>query len=338
MSTSTTPPDEATMTTFARRLHFLSSSQEEGESGAPTEGTPPSQEKVEENNPDSPLCYLIRTPSPPNQMPTTKLPSIEVQQPANISLNSSCEAFYNANGLSKLVLMAMAIGLYSEESLPLYDPDMAPFKNARQKKAFSPHQKHILAQEIARRGAIMNKDVRCKSWPIKRLTTWLETHPIQNASDVAFVTKKTKEFRDMMTNAHNAYTTRAFSKGRVDEDGNKKENWHSNPEYCRLYHCLAHDNVKDKYIAKDAAKTRLELDAKGSPSEESSWDQLAADLFNDPSFCPWSNKYPHLHPDFEKSMDLSLDKMPAGKITPGDVRSRQKYARMAANKVSIFFV
>jgi hypothetical protein len=68
------------------------------------------------------------------------------------------------------------------------------------------------------------------------------------------------------------------------------------------------------------------LDARKSDKKPKTFEEEAAELFNDTTFAPTSLRLPSLHSDFDETKVLCLEDMP-GVITPEEVKSRMAYSR-----------
>jgi len=64
------------------------------------------------------------------------------------------------------------------------------------------------------------------------------------------------------------------------------KDWRGNIPYLRLIHCLLEDDIKRKYLERDKAMTRVELDGRNSNRMEPTvWDMIS-DRWNSHVFCP----------------------------------------------------
>jgi hypothetical protein len=82
----------------------------------------------------------------------------------------------------------------------------------------------------------------------------------------------------------------------------KTLNWIDNDPFLHLYHCLINDTIKAASLDHDNVVNGEELDARNLLDERpKTFEQEAAELFNDATFAPTPLHLPSLHSDFEKA-------------------------------------
>jgi len=219
----------------------------------------------------------------------------------------SAQQQYLASNQDKKVLLALCIGL------SVGDYSSEPYTSARKKNLFKPETLH-LSSEVKRRylrnhkGNGKLKVPKCDNWGKKKLTDWLIDNPITNQDEVSFILERELEFR----NAVQASNTEAPI---ASADG-----FYTLKSCLRLHHVLTDDRVRQLYARRNDLSDRLGTDARGSDSRPATWFEVAADLYNDSSYCPTSLALPYLHDDFADSMTLEKDFQ--RKVSPDEVKKK----------------
>lgn len=193
----------------------------------------------------------------------------------------------------------------------------------------------------------------------KFLADWLNKNPLRDANDIEYLRREEKKFYDSVLAAHlekqaiaeaatcrraagsrsssrsttttataggaNGSTTVAnTTTGATGGAGGTRGVGgllFSEIATMRLVHCLCEDaQVKDAFMNRNMTMDRQELDARNSAMRPPSWEQQAADRFNDTSFKPVSYVWPELHNAFADPIELSLDECPST-LTPTQIAS-----------------
>jgi hypothetical protein len=218
-------------------------------------------------------------------------------------------------GGSKKLLMGMCYGLSNdEEERKIGDVTLEPFASSRNKKAFTPSVKQLRVEIMRRAAALQAKAPRNSHYTKDRCYNWLMQHPIAHPVDIAFLVEEEAKFKTEVEEAVNEVKAK------------KTSNWVDNDPFLRLYHCLINDTVKAAFLERDNVLNREELDARKSDKRPKTFEQEAAELFNDETFAPTSLHLPSLHSDFDQTKVLRLEDMP-GVITPEEVKSRMADSR-----------
>jgi hypothetical protein len=148
----------------------------------------------------------------------------------------------------------------------------------------------------------------------ERCYKWLMLYPLAHPTDIAFLVQEEARFKAEVEEATNEVKAK------------KTSNWVDNDPFLRLYHCLINDKVKAAFLSRNNVLNREELDARNSDKRPKTYEQEAAELFNDSTFAPTSLHLPSLHSDFDDNKVLLLEGMP-GAITPEEVKSRMAGSR-----------
>lgn len=117
-------------------------------------------------------------------------PSYYEEPPEGPAVVGPCEAFYREDGRnSKTVLLAMAYGLYSQDTVPrkLADfEDDVLYTNMASKKLFQP-MLPALRKEIERRAEHAGINVRMRTAKRPACIEWLMDNPVNDPVDVSFL-------------------------------------------------------------------------------------------------------------------------------------------------------
>ena len=104
---------------------------------------------------------------------------------------------------SKAVLMAMCIGLKSDEEpiRDLGDMTIEPYSSSKKKRSFSP-KKCDLIKEVTRRyncnPEAFQKKPRADNWSNAMLVDWLKSNPVDDNREVDCLKKEEKKFYEML--------------------------------------------------------------------------------------------------------------------------------------------
>lgn len=236
---------------------------------------------------------------------------------AALLLVPSAKKHYKDSNGNKRILLAMCVGLVHEDGKELGDITVEPYLSSVEKRTFKP-AKQDLKREIIRRYKAerkSTKEPRPNHWNLELSTEWLRKYPVENSADKDFIFAEEKKYRDILAAAANERNqlrggNLTGSTGVV----------FTNIADLRLISVLMHDKVKEAFIKRHDVLDRQELDARNSPERQLLWNELAARLYNNQNFHPYSEVIPDLHEDFAESHDLGLQQVPT-KISPDQVKS-----------------
>ena len=110
--------------------------------------------------------------------------------------------------------------------------------------------------------------------------------------------------------------------------------WTTNEPFYRMYICIIQDEAKLALVAGDAVLAKNQLDARNNEGRPRPFEEVVADLFNDPAFPANTEVLPNLHSDFTESIDCSFAKMP-GTIKPEHVKGRMADSKAKLSRVRV---
>jgi hypothetical protein len=234
-----------------------------------------------------------------------------------------CEAHFVSSNFPWKVLFAMAIGVGPDKET-LVSAEEEPFLSSNKKSDFKPTAKDLKA-EVHRRG--MNpkgKPFPCGWWSLPQLNKHLTDHPIVDEIDVEFLRRKTNEIK---------------SAGIPSEQDDKlvtegSSRWTDPKAFLRLYHVLVEEEVKKLFLTRDNVLNRQELDARNSSQRRKTFQEAAADLYNDPNFAPSTFAWGNVHSDFAESIKLAAEDAPT-QVTPEKIMEQFNNVRAKVSQVSI---
>jgi hypothetical protein len=255
---------------------------------------PLAQTVLEDEDSDAEEHYVVSADDPPAPRLTAK----------------TC---YTEKRMSKSVLMGMCYGL-SNDGRKLGDLSLEPYASSNKKKMFTPSVKQLCLEIVRQAAARLIKAPRSSHYTKERCYKWLMLYPLAHPNDVAFLVREELRFKAEVEEATNEVRVK------------KSANWVDNDPFLRLYHCLINDKVKAAFLTRDNVLNREELDARNSDQRPKTYEQEAAELFNNTAFAPTSLHLPSLHSDFDQAKLLRLEDMP-GAITPEEVKSRMADSR-----------
>ena len=237
-----------------------------------------------------------------------------------------CEEHFISSGNSPKVLFAMAIGVGPDRET-LISAEQEPFLSSHKKSNYKPTASDLKA-EVQRRATLKYpeaKPVACRYWPLSKLNKHLtEDYPILDDIDVEFLRRKTNEIKS------------AGVPGEQDEqlveEGSSR--WIDQKAFLRLYHVLIDEEVKKLFFTRDNVFNRQELDARNSSQRRKTFQEAAADLYNDPNFAPSSYTWGHVHSDFAESIKLAAEDAPT-QVTPEKIMEQFNNVRARLSQVSI---
>jgi hypothetical protein len=205
----------------------------------------------------------------------------------NKNYSSDSERVYVDSGNSKKILLAMAYGLED-----FGDVTLEPYTTATNRKSFTPTS-DILKQEVKNRAILGGiKMPRPQGWNMLQLYGWLKDNPRTDVQDLLFLRQEVQSFANLLAAAKVEHTAE-------EELRCGREAWLGLEPFLRLYHVMLDDKIREAYGKINAVLNRTELDARNNENSPPSFYDLAADLFNNPSFNPTTSMYPELHEDFK---------------------------------------
>ena len=208
--------------------------------------------------------------------------------------NGTCvsQQVYIDSGNEKKVLYLLSVGLYGrstsgvddsddssrsscadeEEDKPLFSFDDEPW-SLLPKTVMRPQSKDYVT-EIVRRATLfaISPLPRPVNWPRTRQIEWLESHPIKDQADIAFLTAETLRLKQMLLRRAREQqvlpSDLAGGGGSTDTSGGGYNrggsNWRGIVPYLRLIMCFTQDNIKAAFLRRADAPSRAELDARNS--------------------------------------------------------------------------
>lgn len=241
----------------------------------------------------------------------------------------------HSNRLS--VLFALCIGLEETSGddgskLPLMDINEYPFKLMKKKKDIKPSL-DVLREEVKRRGELDHTNTnkpKPNGWNAKKCHDWLKANPITSDQDVAFLLQRVMAVKQVVANA----TQKTVSvSGNQPTDGEQGSKWFGPLPYLRLIHCLMEDDVKAKWIRRNAPKTIQQIDARRSEVRDEDVFEMIANRWNSSSFNP-TTMISNCHYDFSQEIDIGYDAT-AGFARASPTKVRDKLAKMKTDLTSI---
>ena len=213
---------------------------------------------------------------------------------------SSSEEHLISNNNSKKVLLVMAIGLRDKDGNVISGDFSSNVYPSKHKSKWKPLAADIL-QEIKRRKVLFGGKAKVNSqMKLSDCCAWLIKNPLRPEDGVDFVLREYCKFIESAAN---------FMKEENPQKKDKQKKWSGLKPLLRLIHCLTdNDEIKAAFNKSFTVMTRNELDGRKNSDHKrkNPWEMIAS-LYNDPNFSPKSTKYPGLHADFAKEIDLSFD-------------------------------
>jgi hypothetical protein len=176
-----------------------------------------------------------------------------------------------------------------------------------------------LKEEIHRRSSLLYqsqgmKEPRPNGWTFNKVKDWLYANNVLQIADSNFLTYELNLFKQVVQLAN----TEQIEETEFFKEGN--DTWLGPNPYLRLYHVLLDDNIRLAYCKKDDVLSRMEVDSRNNIARPKDFYELAADLFNDPSFNPTTKIYSDLHDDFNRSIELLYINAP--RVTPQKIKEK----------------
>lgn len=209
---------------------------------------------------------------------------------------------YKANNQSKKVLLAMVVGIKSQTGEHVADLEDTSHWNktvGRSKKTdYQPTKTHLV-NEMKRRKCLKQITTKTSAKDKSTLMKWLLENPVEDDSDVTFISQKVAEFEKTLRSVR-AVEDMSLAKG-------VQSQWKGNEPYLRLIHCILDTSeTRIKFQNSYAALTRESIDARNTTeiAPVNFWIEIS-ERFKDQQFKPKSLLYGYLHEDFDKELDLS---------------------------------
>lgn len=252
---------------------------------------------------------------------------VESQTAPSEPVAKTAQAEYAAKGNCKKTLLAMAIGIRTNEGDLLADIEDKTLLNRTvgmsKKQKYLPNVQ-ILDAEVTRRTELYKISPKFKGKKLKKtLIEWLSNHVISDPFDVAFLINAVQAFKG---------TIKTFQEAQEVAKDVQTGAWRGHAPYLRLIHCvLDKPEMRRDFQLSYQAPSREELD--GRVTNELPmvrfWKQVAT-LFADSSFVPKSCSYGYLHSDFAEDIDLSAVDFD---ITPEKAKSKFVALQAAVNGI-----
>jgi hypothetical protein len=235
---------------------------------------------------------------------------------------SPAEQHFTIKSYSPKILFVMSIGLKDAAGNELVDLEQPPWSNQK-KKDIKPNLKDQ-SEEILRRSAADLKPPKCSNWKAHVCTQWLKDHPVTGEADVKFLRERCLLF--------NTTALAAAAEQRAMTDGA----WRGDIPHLRLILCLIEDDIKPKFLKRDKALSRLDIDARNSDTRKPTVYELIADRWNSVTFNPVLEASV-VHENYAQSTDCShnivagLTKATASKVRDLISSMRADLVRMITN-------
>lgn len=236
--------------------------------------------------------------------------------------DGTAREYYLRKGNSKTVLLAMCLGSKAEDPKFCDPEEDEVYKNARQRNSFVP-KGPVLKEEVIRRSLLYTgKEQRCKSWAVAKVKEWLKVNPITGLQDLAFLTEEEEKYRTILNNAATERNLLAETQAQA---------WIGNAPWLRLAHAVLADEVVEAYKSVNDWNGRELTDARNSTVRPRSFEELCANKYNDPTFCPKTMEYGELHDDYLLPIDLPHEDAPM--VTAGKIKDKLSHARCELMKM-----
>jgi hypothetical protein len=234
---------------------------------------------------------------------------------------SLCEHFYMINKNSIQVLLAMCVGLTD----PKNGRVLADFDNDRLykeylEKAVVPKVPALKTEMKRRALAVGLTKFRKNSVSRPQALEWLKMNPVRGEANIRFLLQAEGKLYATLKGADEEKQAEAQEKL-------SQAAWTGCKPYLRLYICATEDAALEALRDAALAMEKDELDARNSEERPDSYEQIVADLFNDPDCDCRTDALPSLHAMFALPIDLPFKDMPGGKIDAETVKSRLADAR-----------
>ena len=200
----------------------------------------------------------------------------------------AAEDRYRFKNQSLKTLVVLCRGLKDEDGNELLDIKKEPW--SRLKTIIVKPSNADYVEEIVRRyqekkktdPSLAGSAPQPKGWNEKKLLAWLDFHPIELPSDIAFLTGIVANCKALV---------RVYIEQQPDSGAGDSRNWKGKMPYLRLIHCLVdNDQIKHAFLQRnDIDSSRLHLDNRNSVTNRAAtvWEMMS-EKFNDNTFTPES--------------------------------------------------
>jgi hypothetical protein len=214
------------------------------------------------------------------------------------SVPNKNETEFVQNSNSIKLLCAMCIGIKDDKGNAIFDLDDSKYKKLN-KREIKPSTGDY-ATEVEWRMKLYSHDpVRPKNWSMPQCLKWLNDHLIVGEHDVAFMKRAVGEFSGKVLREQEE-AQELQQQQQQDATGS----WHGKAPYLCLVHDLMEDYVRNAYLRRADAQTRLQLDSCNSEIQEPTAWEMIANRWNDVTFNPFT-RVSDCHSDFAVSIDCS---------------------------------
>lgn len=170
-----------------------------------------------------------------------------------------------------------------------------------------------------------DKIPRPNAWRMAAVMKWLQDNPIIDPDDIKFLTKEVKDFESKLT----AATKECNSEVELHKG---VEAWIGAEPFLCLYHVMMDYEICIAYAYLNQVLNQTELDARNSVIRPPYFYDLAANLYNNPTFNPETHIYSELHADFNQPIKILFKDAPTP-VTPHKIK--EKIADIQARLVVI---
>jgi hypothetical protein len=209
------------------------------------------------------------------------------------------EFVQNSNSIK--LLCAMCVGIKDDKGKAIFDLDDSKYKKLN-KREIKP-SKGNYATEVEQRMKLYSHDpVRPKNWSMPQCLKWLNDHPIVGEHDVAFMKRAVGEFSSKVIREQEE--AQELQQQQQQQQQDATGSWCGKAPYLHLVHVLLEYDVRNAYLCRADAQTRLQLDLRNSEIREPTAWEMIADRLNDATFNPFT-RVSDCHSDFAVSIDCS---------------------------------
>jgi ElaB/YqjD/DUF883 family membrane-anchored ribosome-binding protein len=216
----------------------------------------------------------------------------------------AAEDQYRFKNQSLKYLVVLCRGLKDEDGNELLDIKTEPWsklKTALVKPCNADYVEEIVRRHQEKKKtdpSLASSAPQPKGWTEKKLLAWLDLHPIELPSDIAYLTGIVANRKGLVRN---------YIEQQPDSGTGESRNWKGKFPFLRLIHCLVdNDEIKYAFLHRnDVDSSRLTLDNRNSVTKRAAtvWEMLS-EKFNDDTFTPESEAVQDLHSDYKDSIVL----------------------------------
>jgi hypothetical protein len=239
-----------------------------------------------------------------------------------IGLAPTSDQHYKNNNNSLRILAVMCRGIKNNNGGEFVDFNAEPW-NSLNHSTYRPSlaewrsevKRRSKANIAAKRGSKLSKkdNPSPNQWTIPRCQKWLDSYPIRDESDVAFLRSEIQLRLDVVT--------KAVEQKKSEEQklcaGDVGNNWYGNYPILRLIHTLDETDIRRAYMNRhDLSNKRVVLDNVKSVEkrEETVWEKMAT-MWNNEKIAPLTMKLsPKLSTHFVVSRVITFDS--CSELTP----------------------